>query len=92
MAPLQNNYVVTSYESPKTFFKRLLFFLPLASLVCGVMLHHWAFYVLAAVLLVVLVLVVLRKDRCPHCGKLIWGKKKEYCPHCDERLDAKCEK
>ena len=91
MAPLLNNYYVSTYESPKTFLKRLLFFLPLAALVCGVMIH-WAFFVLASVLLIVLVLVVIRKDRCPHCKKLIWGKQGEYCPHCDERLDEQCEK
>ena len=73
------------WDNLKTDLLRCLFFVPAALLIAAVLCRRWIFAIAAAVA-GLLVRLLLRGDRCPHCGKRITGKKGDRCPMCDGEL------
>lgn len=77
------------WDSVKTDLLRSAFLIPTALLIAGVLSRRLLLIAAAAALYALLVWLFLRGDRCPHCKKLIAGKKGDRCPFCDGELPPK---
>ncbi len=77
------------WNSVKTDLLRSAFLIPTAILIAGVLSRRLLLVAAAAALYALLAWLFLRGDRCPHCKKLIIGKKGDRCPFCDGELAQK---
>ena len=76
-------------DNLKTDLLRILFLIPAVLLIAAVLCRRWIFGIAAAASAALLVWLLLRGDRCPHCGTRIVGKKGDCCPFCDGELTEK---